>query len=175
MKNTLRKEIAEKREKLSEEFRKEYSEDLSYIFFNSEIYAKAKVIMSYVSFRGEFDTSIINKRILEDKKTLLLPKTYGKGHMKAYKVSNLHKLKENKFGLKEPEEGEEFEPDLIIVPGIAFDKEGNRLGFGAGYYDRFLSEKKANTLAFCYDFQIIEKLSKEEHDIPVDEIYYLED
>ena len=74
MKKTLRKEIVKKREELHEDFRREYSEDLSDMFLNSETYKSAKTIMSYVSFRGEFDTSIINKQIIDDKKTLLFNK-----------------------------------------------------------------------------------------------------
>ena len=95
MKNSLRKEIVKKREELDEDFRKEYSQDLTDMFLNSETYKTAKVIMSYVSFRGEFDTSIINKQIIEDKKTLLLPKTYEEGVMKAFEVRDLNKLKKN--------------------------------------------------------------------------------
>lgn len=174
MKNSLRKEIVKKREELDEDFRKEYSQDLTDMFLNSETYKTAKVIMSYVSFRGEFDTSIINKQIIEDKKTLLLPKTYEEGVMKAFEIRDLNKLKKNDFGIFEPLETNEKEPDLIIVPGVAFDLEGHRLGFGAGYYDRFLGEKSIKTIAFCYDFQVLDVLPKDEHDIPVDEIFYMD-
>lgn len=173
MKKKLRDEIIKRREELTEEFIKEYSEDLSEVFFNSELYKNSKIIMSYASIRGEFDTNFIHKKIIEDKKTLLLPKTYEEGVMKAFEVRDLQKLKKNSLGILEPLETKENVPDLIIVPGVAFDGKGNRLGFGGGFYDRFLFEHKAKTVALCYEFQVVNSIPKEEHDVEVDEIYYL--
>lgn len=173
MKKHIRNTLIEKRRKLAKEYIHEYSMELSKKFFESDIYKNSKIIMSYVSIQGEFETKYINRRILSEGKTLVLPKIYGKGIMKAYQVNSLDELVKNSFGLHEPLEENELLPELIIVPGVAFDKEGNRIGFGGGYYDRYLSDKKIKTIAFCYEFQIVEEFPVEEHDKAVDILMYL--
>lgn len=173
MKKHIRDTIVEKRKKLAKEYIHEYSMELSKKFFDSEIYKNAQIIMSYVSIKGEFETKYINRRILSEGKILVLPKTYGQGIMKAFEVKNMDELVKNCFGLHEPLEGKEHLPDLIIVPGVAFDKKGNRIGFGGGYYDRYLQNKNVKTVALCYEFQIVEGFVVEEHDIPVDYLLYL--
>lgn len=173
MKKILRKGIVDKRKKLAEEYIHEYSKELSKKFFETDVYRNSKIIMSYVSIHGEVETEYINRRVLSQGKKLLLPKTYEKGVMKAFEVKDLNELVKNSFGLHEPIETDEFLPDLVIVPGVAFDRSGNRLGFGGGFYDRYLQGKNIKTIALCYEFQLVELLPKEEHDIPVDEILYL--
>lgn len=173
MKKTLRNFIVDKRKKLETEYIHEYSKELSKKLFEMDIYKNAQIIMSYVSIHGEIETQYINRRILSQGKTLLLPKTYKEGIMKAFEVRDLSELAKNSFGLHEPNETKEFLPDLVIVPGVAFDKKGNRLGFGGGFYDKYLQGKTLKTIALCYEFQVVEILPKEEHDIPVNEIIYL--
>ena len=173
VKSHIRKAIIEKRKKLSEEYRHEYAMELSKKFFDTELYKNSKRILSYVSIHGEFETKYINRRILAEGKTLLLPKTYEMGVMKVFVVEDLKSLEKNSFGLHEPLETKEQTPDLIIVPAVAFDLKGNRLGFGGGFYDRYLEGKKISTIGLCYGFQIVENLPKEEHDIPVDRLLFL--
>lgn len=173
MKKTLRNSIIEKRKELSEIYRKEYSMELSKIFFESDLYRNSQKIMSYISIHGEFEMKYINRRILSEGKNLILPKIYEKGRMKAFEVKNLSELQKNSWGLHEPLETIEMEPDLIIVPGVAFDKKGNRMGFGGGFYDRFLEKRRVKTVAFCYEFQMVEELPVEEHDIPVGQVMFL--
>lgn len=173
MKKALRNSIIEKRKELSELYRKEYSMELSKIFFESDLYKNSQKIMSYISIQGEFEMKYINKRILSEGKKLILPKIYEKGNMKAFEVDDLSELQKNSWGLHEPLETMEMEPDLIIVPGVAFDKKGNRMGFGGGFYDRFLGKRKVKTVALCYEFQILEELPVEDHDIPVDLVIFL--
>ena len=79
----------------------------------------------------------------------------------------MENLKEKKFGVMEPDFGEEIkynEIDLVIVPGVAFDINGNRIGFGKGYYDRFLRGYNGKTIVLAYDFQVLESIETEEHD-----------
>lgn len=173
MKKHIRDTIVDKRKKLAKEYVHEYSMELSKKFFETEIYKNAKIIMSYVSIKGEFETKYINRRILSEGKTLVLPKTYGQGLMKAFEVKTMDELVKNSFGLHEPLESVEHLPDLIIMPGVAFDKRGNRIGFGGGYYDRYLQGKTIKTVALCYEFQVVEGFAVEEHDIPVDYLLYL--
>jgi len=173
MKSQIRKAIIEKRKKLSDEYRHEYAMELSKKFFETELYKKSESILSYVSIHGEFETKYVNRRILAEGKTLLLPKTYEKRVMKAFEVIDLKSLEKNSFGLHEPLETTEKLPDLIIIPGVAFDINGNRIGFGGGFYDRYLEGKKIRTIGLCYGFQIVDNIPKEEHDIPVDELIFL--
>ncbi|MBN1467986.1 MAG: 5-formyltetrahydrofolate cyclo-ligase [Fusobacteriaceae bacterium] len=177
MKIFIRKSLISKREKLDKNYVKSYSESLSKIFIESDIFKESSIVMSYVSFKGEFDTNFINKEILNNNKTLLLPKIYSNSNMKAFKVKDLTGLNRNKFGILEPIESEELSPDLVIIPGVAFDYEKNRIGFGAGFYDKFLEKLDRNSvkiIALAYDFQILETIPKEDHDIPIDLIYYLD-
>jgi 5-formyltetrahydrofolate cyclo-ligase len=86
------------------------------------------------------------------------------------KIQNLTNLKKGYAGIKEPE-GKGVPPekiDIVVVPAVAFYKYGHRLGYGKGFYDRFLKKTKALKVGVAYDFQILEKLPAESHDIPVD-------
>ncbi len=141
-------------------------------FLNSDYFKNAKVIMSYISIKNEIEMEEINKKVLEDKKILLFPVIEGE-YIKAVKVNSLEKCEEKKFGVIEPIYGEPFnleEIDLIIVPGVAFDKRGNRIGFGKGYYDRFLKGYRGKKIALAYEFQLVDSIETEEHDERVDEI-----
>ena len=94
----------------------------------------------------------------------------------AMKINSLDNMGVDKWGILEPKTveedkiGEEF--DLIIMPGVAFDKFGNRIGYGGGYYDKYISRKniKCPKIALAYDLQIIDKIQCEEHDIKADGI-----
>lgn len=174
MKTKIRDNITKRREGLSAIYIENYSKTLSEEFLESDSYKNAKNILSYMSFRGEIDTDFIHKRIFDDNKILILPKIYKNGIMKTYRVNDLSSLVKNSFGILEPQEHSELTPDLIIVPGVAFDKTGNRLGFGGGFYDRYLQNKSIKTIALCYNFQVVDELPKEEHDIPVDKLFFLE-
>ena len=109
---------------------------------NSEWFKNSNTIMSYISIKNEIDLQEINETIIKLGKTLVLPVIDNNGeNMKSVRVDTLETLKEKKFGVREPDFGEEIkynEIDLVIVPGVAFDINGNRIGFGKGYYDRFL-------------------------------------
>jgi 5-formyltetrahydrofolate cyclo-ligase len=96
--------------------------------------------------------------------------------MKAVEIKGLDDLKESSFGVLEPESTlnavNPKDIDLVLVPGLAFDKRGGRLGYGAGYYDSFLKEVKAEAskVAVAYSYQIIEKVPLEEHDVLIENI-----
>ena len=96
--------------------------------------------------------------------------------MEAVEITSLEGLKENKYGILEPDDSkEEFcknNLDLIILPGVAFDLVGKRIGYGGGYYDRYLEniDKKIIKVALIYDFQLLENVPAEEHDIKADYI-----
>ncbi|CUS91999.1 5-formyltetrahydrofolate cyclo-ligase, partial [Candidatus Kryptonium thompsonii] len=84
---------------------------------------------------------------------------------------SISELKKSTFGILEPEKIREVglsEIDLVLVPAIAVDRFGNRIGFGAGYYDKFLSQVNCPKIALVYDFQIVDKIETSPSDVPVD-------
>ena len=138
---------------------------------DSKILERAEVIMSYMSFQNEIDTEKINEYIISCGKKLLLPKMLDREIIKAIEYTGKFII-DNSFGIKEPV-GEIYngDIDLIIVPGVVFDIEGNRIGYGRGYYDRFLKlYPRARKISLAYEFQIIDNLEVEEHDEKIDEI-----
>ncbi|TDT67848.1 5-formyltetrahydrofolate cyclo-ligase [Hypnocyclicus thermotrophus] len=169
-KNEIRKSIKNKREKLDKNYIELYSKELTQIFINSSLYKNAKTIMSYIPIKNEVNTIYINQEIIKDNKTLLLPAIIND---KVYpKLYNDNFIK-GKYDIKEPS-GDIFidEIDLIIVPGIAFDKYKNRIGFGKGYYDKFLQKYLSSIkVSLIYPFQLVEKINNEKHDIKIDFIF----
>jgi 5-formyltetrahydrofolate cyclo-ligase len=132
---------------------------------------KAKSILLYFPHKNEVDTTYIIEKLLEQGKDVILPKVVG-FHINPIKISDLTSLKSGYAGIKEPE-GETYpleKVDIIVIPAIAFDMTGHRLGYGKGYYDRLLSKVDALKIGLAYDFQVLEKLPSEPHDIPVDMI-----
>ncbi len=142
--------------------------------YASEFYRNAESVFSYVSYGTETDTIPFIERAIADNKRVAVPLMIKKGEMVFIKIDSLSALKPNKYGIPEPEYSNEGilvsdEGTLIAVPGIAFDKKGYRLGYGGGYYDRYLSANKYMTTAgFCYEQQITDSLPHNEYDVPVD-------
>lgn len=146
-------------------------------FIQSEFYLQSNDIFIYVSYNSEIDTKNIIMKALEDKKNIYVPRTnYKTKIMEAVKILSLESLIEDKYGILEPAEDKSPEDpnkfDLIIMPGVAFDKYGGRMGYGAGYYDRYLEKisKPLNKVALAYDFQVINKVPIDIHDIPIEYI-----
>lgn len=173
-KKDIRKSILQKRDTLKTRGEKDFL-----IFdrlISSNIYKKSKVLFTYVSFGSEVDTLALIEKAISDGKTVCIPKTnFEDKEMKAIKIESLRELIKTKQGILEPIGGEELNIDsidFIIMPGVAFDFNGNRIGYGAGFYDRFLNKqrKKSIKVALCYETQIIEDAMAEEHDIKVDYI-----
>lgn len=144
---------------------------------NTELYKNARNIFIYISFSNEINTINIIKKALEDKKDVFIPKIYKTNKsMKAIKLNSFDDLKKNSMGILEPIDDSKYiekeNIDLIVVPGVVFDKDCNRIGYGGGYYDRYLKDiaYKNNKVVLAYDLQVIDKIESEEHDIKVDYI-----
>ncbi|MCH5265896.1 MAG: 5-formyltetrahydrofolate cyclo-ligase [Lachnospiraceae bacterium] len=150
-------------------------------------YQQAEYVLSYASFRSEACTDVINQWILEDGKSLYLPKTYpDRNSMEFYRVQNLAELTAGYQGIQEPAEGEAFDAQavertgreeavLMLMPGAAFDKEGNRVGYGGGYYDRYLAEHGAaigHRVMLAYAVQQMERIQAEEYDVRPERIVF---
>lgn len=135
-------------------------------------------VMSYMAFRGEFPTEDFCRKVIDSGMKLVLPITDRDFNIHAFPVSNLSELKTSRLGIQEPDpeicqEVSAEDPDIIILPGVAFDCAGGRIGFGKGCYDRFLSGRKRDVtlIGAAYDFQITEfPLPADPYDIPMDYI-----
>lgn len=137
----------------------------------TKAYQKAQTIATYLSFDFEFNTQLLINQAMEDHKTILIPKTFTGGRM-IFTPYQPEVLERNHFGLLEPRTWQAVSKediDLIHVPGLAFNRQGYRIGFGGGYYDRFLEDYSGSTLSTIYPFQLIE-FTPDLHDIPVREV-----
>lgn len=132
-------------------------------------YRQAKTIAIYKSMHKEVSTDELIEYSLNNKKIVALPKVVFE-NLEFYKINSINDLLiKSNFGVEEPiEKIENFvnkkDIDLVIVPGLCFDREGNRLGFGKGYYDRFLEDSNLKTLALCFSDQLLQ-----EKQIPITE------
>lgn len=141
---------------------------------NNDKYINSKNIFIYLGFGSEINTIKYVEDFMDDGKRIIVPYTDIKNKkMYGIEINTLDGLKKNKFGILEPVEVSNIfnkeDIDLVIMPGVAFDRSGNRIGYGGGYYDKFLSEMRNDfqTIALAYGVQVLEKIPSEEHDIKV--------
>jgi len=134
--------------------------------------SKIDTVMLYASFRGEPETHGLIKKLLERKKRVALPKSQKNGVMEAYIVSALEKLVPATFGILEPPADvllPQNEQQLILVPGAVFGRDGSRVGYGGGFYDRYLSGcPQAIKAGLCYEFALIDCVPMDAHDVKMD-------
>ena len=129
-----------------------------------DIYKKAKSVFVFISYKSEVDTRGIIEDILADGKKLLVPLVKG-SEMIAVEVKGIDDLEPNKMGILEPKSGDEVtDVDLTITPGLAFDKNGFRLGYGGGYYDKFFAKVDTIRMGIGYSDQYVESLVHEDYD-----------
>ena len=176
MKAELRKKILQEMKALSQEQKQAMDRALTERFLRHPFYQEAKNIATYLSFPHEFQTQELIEQALKDGIQVLIPKTYPKGRME-FVVYDPQQLVKTSFGLLEPQgDLEAVEPsqiDLIHVPGLAFTTEGYRIGYGGGYYDRYLEHFAGHTMSTIYPCQI-QNFNSENHDIPVQEVLIYE-
>lgn len=169
-KKQLRKELIAKRKKMTDEEFSKKSLHICNRLLNNSQYLKSKVIYCYYSVNKEVDLLPFIKQALEDGKIIAFPKVKGQ-NIDFFEVKSLEELEPGYFNIPEPPETTPApKGDLIIVPGVAFSKKGERLGYGGGFYDRFLEHHKVYTIGVAYDFQIMNSLPTEEHDRKLNEI-----
>jgi 5-formyltetrahydrofolate cyclo-ligase len=140
------------------------------------VFRSARTILFYASFRGEVDTFALMQRAMDLKKRVALPLIRKEEQqIVPMLIKSLTELKSGPYGIQEPPDMPQNrlnadELDLVVVPGVAFDRQNNRLGRGAGYYDRFLSTLSVTTptIGLAYDLQVVDALfGIEAHDHPV--------
>ena len=172
MKSELRKQVLHEMRALSQEQKQFIDQTLTERLLQHPFYQEAKVIATYLSFPHEFQTQELIEQALKDGKKVLIPKTYPKGRMD-FVVYDPQQLVKTSFGLLEPQGNLEVvdasQIDLIHVPGLAFTTDGYRIGYGGGYYDRYLKYFPGHTLSTVYPCQI-QDFSPENYDIPVQEV-----
>lgn len=171
-KQRLRTEMRQKRRNLLSEQMLLKSGQAANHFLSWPIYQKCATVMFYLAMPDEVQTECLIIAALNQGKRVCVPLLGEKyGEMSAAEITSLDDLLIGKYGLKmpDPAKTELISPefiDLVIVPGVAFDRKGNRLGLGAGYYDRFLYESiHSVSVGMTYEFQIVDNLPCEEHDI----------
>ncbi|UZP66438.1 5-formyltetrahydrofolate cyclo-ligase [Desulfovibrio mangrovi] len=175
----LRKQLIASRTALSEADAREHSIAAQKHILHQNVWKQARQIVLYVPIRNEVDTALLLEQAWREHKCILLPRVNPecKGDMCLAVCKGKHELLRGTFGVREPDplccppmlpDHPDFKPDLAIIPGVGFDVKGNRLGFGAGYYDRYLahpSMKHTPRIGLAYSFQVLPELPADPWDI----------
>ena len=172
-KKILRKDILEKLKTINSKERLSFEKAIYNKLFENENFKKAKCIALTIPFGTEINTYPIIEKLLNEGKTVCSPICEKESrNMIFYKINSLDELVEGYYGIKTPPEKKEniVEKDmidLILVPGVGFDKDNYRIGFGGGYYDRYLKDYQGYTISLAFKDQIIDKVPINEFDLPV--------
>ena len=162
-KNELRREMIKTRQ---EKGKKEWGEKIARYIKDIEEYKKAKSVMVYMPIKNEVDIT----ELCGDDKTFLTPVTKGED---MYACLLQGEMANGAFNVPEPTEKTVFDKqkiDVVIVPAVAFDKDFNRMGYGKGYYDKFLKDISAYKIGVCYSFQLLDTIPALKHDVKMDMI-----
>lgn len=135
-------------------------------------FQRAGIVHTYVSLRHEVETHELIRQLLHLQKFVVVPKVEPNGELQQYFIKDFSDLQTGAYGILEPasdaHRASVAQFGLVVVPGLAFDRRGNRLGAGKGYYDRFLAQVQAPKIALAFAFQIFEEVPVEPHDQRVD-------
>jgi len=171
-KKALRREIGAKKRALSAAEIESRSAILAGKLYNTEQYRDCQSLYAYLSFNQEVRTNPIIERAWADGKRVAVPKVVGDEMVFIWIDSFEGLAPQGAFHIPEPVEDGPVACDeraLILMPGLAFDPEGHRVGYGGGYYDRYLAAQPHHpTVALCYDFQLYDHLDVDAYDVPVD-------
>lgn len=173
-KEELRRIFLKKRQSLSRQQTEEKSTKIIEQLIQLKPFKDANVIHSYVSIKKnrEVDTRNLINRCFEIGKQVVVPKMMGEGKLEHFRINSLNQLRENSMGVPEPVAGKKMSVvnlDLVVVPMVAGDRFKNRIGYGAGYYDRFLGKCSNPKIGLLFDCQLFDgTLPIEEFDIPLD-------
>lgn len=167
----LRKLLLERRFSIKD--KQERSNKIYMELLNTPEFLNAENVFMYISKSGEVDTDKLFDYCIKSNKKVFVPKCFGM-EMDFYHLKNRTHLKIGMFDVHEPDidkclkaKADNYIHAVCIVPGLAFDYKGGRMGYGKGYYDRFLAGRGLYTIGICFDAMLEEKLPVEAHDIPV--------
>jgi 5-formyltetrahydrofolate cyclo-ligase len=171
-KRALRREARSRRNGLSADQRERMSEDVARCVLALPAVAHASTVMAFSSFGSEVDTGPIIEQLARDGRRVALPRVEG-GNIVPVEHRPGDPTKPSSFGALEPSQGERVRPeeiDVVIVPGLAFDRSGHRVGYGRGFYDRFLGALRPDALAvgICFSVQLVDEVPHGRGDRPVD-------
>ena len=170
-KQLIRKDITALKKNLSEEITIKLSQKICTRLEGTDMFQKADCIALYYATGDEVQTSVLIEKWY-GKKKIVLP-VISSENIHFHTFTGKENLSVNSRSILEPISTEEILPkniDLFIVPGVAFDRKGNRLGRGKGFYDRYLADVTKTMIGICFDFQLIDFVPAEEHDIKMDMI-----
>ena len=172
MKKEIRKKVLHNLNELSSrpDEKKEKEARMLNQLFQSSSWQQAKVIGTTLSMDKEFNTQLLIEQAIKEGKKVCVPRTFGLGKMAFYYYDLEEPLEETSFGVLEPVNNQKFDKnkiDLLIVPGVAFSKEGYRVGFGGGFYDRYLSDFKGETYSLVFEEQTGYTWEPSIYDMPV--------
>ena len=174
-KQELRASIRARKRAMTEEEIVSRSQALTKLFLDSDAYKNAKTVYGYLPYNQEVRTVPLLEQAIRDGKRVAVPKCYG-DEMKFIFMEDLSKVEKGYANIPEPIADEPVADDptaLVLMPGMAFDPQGHRIGYGGGFYDKFLAAEPGHpTLALCYEFQMMDHLETEEFDIPVDTVLW---
>lgn len=182
-KKRLREQMKQIRDRIPEDVREKENESITNTILGTELYEQASCILTYVSFGSEVDTKALISRAIRDGKRVYVPKTYPESHsMDFFLCEDTGSLARNSYGILEPDGNsaelfpytthislDSAQDCMILVPGLAFDRKLGRIGFGSGYYDRFLSRfRKKMAIGMAFNEQIVDEVPMGPEDEPVD-------
>jgi len=169
-KEKIRRKIAEQRNNLSAEFIEKNSKVISEKLLGMDIYNEADTVYMYMDYRGEVATKEIIEDAFAKGKKVALPRIVD-DKMEFYYITDIDDTNVGYFGIKEPVSNEiaRGENPLVIMPGVAFDSNKHRIGYGRGFYDKYLAENNGyNKVALSFDFQVMEEVPFDNTDITPD-------
>jgi 5-formyltetrahydrofolate cyclo-ligase len=174
-KRRIRSEIQEKRDSLDGSIRHKKSRQIANRFMGLSQYDKSSHILAYYPFRSEIDTRIIIRDAIARGKRIALPRV-GKEDLELFYIKDLEQdLESGSYDIMEPipsrcEKAEPSQIDLLLVPGVSFDRKHNRLGYGGGFYDRLLTSIPGSVprIALSFDLQVIDEIPVSGHDLKID-------
>ena len=174
-KKELRRQIREQKRAMTEEQIVSASARLGELFLACPQYQAAKTIYGYLPYNQEVRTVPMLEQAMRDGKRVAVPKCYG-DEMRFIYMEDLSQVEKGYANIPEPIADDPVADDptaLVLMPGMAFTTDGKRMGYGGGFYDKFLAAEPTHpTVALCYAFQMVEDIPTEDYDIPVDRVLW---
>ena len=174
-KKELRSQIRQQKRAMTEEAIVEASARLGELFLACPEYKAAKTIYGYLPYNQEVRTVPMLEQAMKDGKRVAVPKCYGE-EMRFIYMDDLSKVEKGYANIPEPIADDPVADDptaLVLMPGLAFTQDGKRMGYGGGFYDKFLAAEPGHpTVALCYAFQMVDYIPTEDYDIPVDRVLW---
>ena len=183
-KKAIRAMIKAKKAALTPAFVRAYSRRVTKLFTAQPFYRDAKVLYAYLTFNEELRTEYLIRRAWADGKRVAVPRVLSKGVMEFYYIDSFEGFVTSAFGVPEPPEDPARLADepafLLLMPGLAFDRDHNRVGYGGGFYDRYIERKQREGARICkpalaYPFQIVDHIPANDFDVRVDAVITAEE